>query len=220
MALQYKILRYTDPTISLDEMSTIDQQNPNSPVQSKENAEAMGGWFPLVEINKHKFTDGIRSLSIDETGSVPTCMVSVACTDGIFISTAFPKDGDLLSVFIRSKKDEIKPLRTDFVITNVVASPSVDSSGEMTVFTISGMMWIPNFYGEHCKSYTDLTSFDALMQLSQDLKLGFASNETSTSDKMTWICGYDTYQISCRSPNCKQANINHVPAWMKGPLLN
>ena len=197
MSIAQKIIQYTKPTIQIDEMSAIDTRDPNSPVPSKlENPEQQaGGLYPLMQVNKYKFgADEILSMMIDETGPIPTCTASILCSNGVFISTAFPKDGDKLSVFIRSKKDMIKPLRADFIITSVGSSTSADYNGENTTFYISGILSVPGLVGDHCKAFKDQTSFDCLTALSTELKLGFASNETTTNDKQTWICPFDTYE--------------------------
>jgi hypothetical protein len=197
MAIEYKILQYTKPTIAIDQMATLDTRAEDSPVQSSvDNPEQqMGGLYPLVEINKYKFSQNeILTLVIDETGNIPTCNVSVVSHDGIFMSTSFPKDGDKLSVFIRSKKDQVKPLRADFCITSVSGSPSSDNSGERAVFYIGGILSVPNYIGDHCKAFKSMTSFDCLTALATELGLGFASIETSTNDKMTWICPFNTYE--------------------------
>jgi len=197
MAIERKSLRVTDPKIAIDEMSTIDTRTKETPAPSGiENPENQaGGLFPLIEINKYKFTtDEIISMSIDETGFLPTCSVSVISHDGIFVSTSFPKDGDKLSVFIRSKKDKVKPLRADFIITSVSSGASSDNSGERTQFFIGGILSVPGLTGEHCKAFKDMTSIDCLTSVATELKLGFASNETSTADKQTWLCPFDTYE--------------------------
>lgn len=197
MAIELKILQYTKPTISIDQMVTLDTRAADSPTPSSvDNPEQqMGGLYPLVEINKYKFSQNeILTLDIDETGNIPTCNISVVSHDGIFMSTSFPKDGDKLSVFIRSKKDKVKPLRADFIITSVNGSPSSDNSGERAIFYIGGILAVPGYISDHCKAFKNMTSFDCLMKLASELGLGFASNETATNDKMTWICPFNTYE--------------------------
>ena len=58
----------------------------------------------------------------------------------------------------------------------------------MIVFSILGECRVPGFYSEVCKAYRDKTSYDTLFQVSQDLDLGFATNDPNLNDKMTWIC--------------------------------
>src|SRR5580704_8704105 len=119
MALDSKILTITLPQIAIDEMSIQDFDDPNSAVNvgtvGEQRGRVPGGIFPLVQINDKHFTQNeIMSLRLDETGFLPTISVSVAMLDGMFISNHFPKDGDVMSVFIRSKLDEFNPIRADF----------------------------------------------------------------------------------------------------------
>jgi hypothetical protein len=197
MALEKKILQYTKPTIKIDELSYMDPEDNRAPLKSKIERTDMqkGGLHPIIEVNRYAFSPGeILTLEIDETGNIPTCHVSVVMMDGKFISTAFPKDGDKMSIFIRSRKDELKPLRADFSIISVSGMPSTDETGERSIIYMGGILSIPGYIGEHCKAYKDMTSFDSLIKLATDLGLGFASNETLTNDKMTWICPYQTYE--------------------------
>lgn len=195
MALERKILTIKQPTIGMDELSTFDsgQIDPKSGDASVPEHQ-MGGLYPLVEINKYKFTPNeLRFLRIDCTEFVPRITVNVITVNGVFLSKYFPKDGDPMSVFIRSKMDEFKPIRADFDITHVNSAPSTDDSGEVISFTISGVLRVPGLFSEHCKGFEG-TSFDALGAVASELGLGFASNETSTDDRMRWLCPYDTYE--------------------------
>jgi hypothetical protein len=55
------------------------------------------------------------------------------------------------------------------------------------IYTITGSLFIPGLYGDTIKALPKLKSIDALKKIAQDLKLGFATNEESTDDEMTWI---------------------------------
>lgn len=196
MALEQKILKLTKPTLPIDQMDMLNTEDANAPVQSDTNRHKVAGAiYPLVQINKHQFDEQeVVSFQLDETGFIPRVRVVVDSTDGLFVSKYFPRDGDPLSIWIRSKMDEFNPIRCDFEITSVNALPSTSDSGDVQRFTIEGVLRVPGLYAEWCKAFSDRTSYDALMDVSKELKIGFASNETSTNDKMKWLCAFDNYE--------------------------
>jgi hypothetical protein len=51
-------------------------------------------------------------------------------------------------------------------------------------------MKIPGLYAETNKSFPKDTSFNHLQDVAEFLKIGFASNETTTQDKMVRLCPY------------------------------
>src|ERR1035437_5764773 len=107
MSLDKKILTITKPTIAIEQMDQVNTADPNAPITSVENKfKQAGAIWPVVEINKYQFNENeINSLYLDETGFIPRIRIGVTITDGIFLSKFFPKDGDPMSLFIRSKTD-------------------------------------------------------------------------------------------------------------------
>jgi hypothetical protein len=199
MALERKILTITTPTLAIEEMSmtnTNPKVSQDAPIVSSENKfNEAGATYPLVQINNYQFGENdIHDFYLDETGFLPRVRVSVTITDGLFISKYFPKDGDPMSIFIRSKTDEFKPVRCDFEITNCNSFPSGDNDGDVQEFTIEGVLKVPNILAEWCVSYSNMTSYDAIQAICNKLQVGFASNEVSTNDKQTWLNGFDTYE--------------------------
>lgn len=195
MGLDRKILTITKPTIPIEQMDQVNTADPNGPVQSTENKfKQAGAIWPVIEINKYQFNENeVDSFYLDETGFIPRLRVGVTISDGLFLSKYFPKDGDPMSIFIRSKTDEFKPIRCDFEITFVNAFPSRSESGDVQAFTIEGILRIPGLYAEWCKTFKDKTSYDTIIEVCNELKVGFASNETTTQDKQSWINPFDTY---------------------------
>ena len=196
MALQSKILTVTKPSILIDGMSMLDTRDSKSPIKSTTNQHKIAGAvYPLIQINKYQFDpQEVSGFMLDETGFLPKIRVSVYSHNGVFLSKYFPKDGDPMSVWIRSKMDEFKPIRCDFEITSINALPSIEANGDAQSFTIEGVLRVPGLYAEWCKTFGDKTSYDTLIDLSKELKLGFASNEVSTADKQKWICAFDNYE--------------------------
>jgi len=195
-SLERKIQKITVPTIAIDEMGMINQDDPNNPLFSTDQkTKQSGSLYPLIQINNYKFTENeLMSFSLDLTEFIPIVNVVVGCHDGVFLSKNYPKDGDPLSVFIRSRIDEFNPIRCDFEIENIASYPSADSSGNKAMYSITASLRVPSLHAEFCKAFKDQNSWDALLSVASDMKLGFASNETITNDKMTWLCAFDSYK--------------------------
>lgn len=187
-----RILRILDPTMKLDDMSMLSTKDPDSPIESTERIENQkGALLPMIMVNRYVFSaDEVVSMVLDETGFLPTLSVSVACFDGVFLSTAYPKDGDPLSLFIRSKMDEFHPIRMDFIIRNVISSTSTSADGNTAAYTFHCVMRVTEMFTDRCRAFRG-TSFDVLKEVARGSGLGFASNEVSTNDEMTWLQSYD-----------------------------
>jgi len=190
----------TEPTIVLDEIRafTDEPDTPESGEQEQDgpipykSTKQLGGVTPLVQILSKLFSgEELSSLTINVGEGLPTCTATFLITDKSFYSRAFPKDGDIMSVFIRGKDDLFKPIRNDYIITSV--SISTDEGGDETSYdsmTVFGQLNVPGYNALKCFSKKG-TSMKALMQTATDLKLGFASNEVDTADEQTWICAFE-----------------------------
>jgi hypothetical protein len=69
------------------------------------------------------------------------------------------------------------------------------SSGKFQTYTITGEVRIPKLYKNISKNFRG-SSADALIKISEDLGLGYASNEAKTNDTMNWISpnvDYETF---------------------------
>lgn len=153
----------------------------------------LGGSQPIVKINNYIFSSKeLSNFKISLNTFVPTIEVTVKLDSGKFMVKDFPKDGDLMSVYIRSYTEVFKPISNDYLITNVVTTRSGDKEGSNIIITFYGILNINYLYAESCRSIKDKTSFDALLEIASFLKLGFVSNIKSTNDKMNWLCTYYT----------------------------
>ena len=184
----------TEPTIILDDLQFFDAEtggapSHGSPTSPSYPSKQYGGAFPLIMVNKFPFAaEQIIDLRLTSSGEIPYINVTILVKDKSFYSTSFPKDGDLVSVFIRSKVDPFKPIRNDYEITNVhIDSPPGSGENDYDTMSISGVLRIPGYYAVKCFSKKG-TSWKAILQTATDLKLGFATNEVDTADEQTWIC--------------------------------
>ena len=189
-----------DPKIELAELSIQDVEfgsNPNYKPKGGETkfSKLVGDYSPFVEINGMKFSGyDIENFVLDLSGFVPRVTIAIKEKSGLFASKSYPKDGDLIQVYIKSNNKDFKPVRQDFRVLDCDAGPSVDDKGEINTFIVEGIINLPDMWVDKAKSYPGKTSLDTITDICKDLKLGLAVNETSPSDAMTRICPYTTYE--------------------------
>lgn len=200
------ILQYDKETIILDELSISDDLNAGSvnavDVTGATEEIMMGYGIPLIKINAYE-VENLSYFKLDLTGKIPTLIFRFIPANESFLFTSYPKDGDLVSLFVRSTSQLYKPIRMDLLITEVLNSFPMLGSGAYgaedranannSVFTIKAQMRIPGIFKHVSKSFKDKTSYQVMREVAKELKLGFASNEKNTEDKMNWICPNKTY---------------------------
>ena len=192
-----------DPSIPIDRLEVEDvftgtsdklDSNKKNTLKGEQVQNLLGVDYPFVTVNNYVFDNSeIELFKLDATGFVPRInfVFKLKKTDA-FKSQAYPKDGDILSIFIRAKNNAFKPIRNDYLITDINSGPGgVENMGGIT--TISGELFIPHIKDEIIKSYKG-NSFDVLKQIAAELKLGFATNETSTVDSQSWLCAGSTWE--------------------------
>jgi hypothetical protein len=203
------ILQYRDPNIFLDELSVPDTsvQGGNLELNDKKADNVQKKYFgavkPLVRINT-EIINGIKYFKLDLTGFKPTLILRFETIDDKFIYTSFPKDGDIVSVYIRPFGEMFKPIRMDFIINEVISpfnnGPYTDytpSSGKYQSYTVMAEIRIPKLYKHVSKSFKGSSS-DALLKIAEDLGLGYASNEVKMNDSMNWVSPNLDYETLIR----------------------
>jgi len=188
MASKDLIKVISKPAVPLKEMSLPDDRELSKDnllfVTGKGGNSAIdkaGADKPLVMINSVYVTD-IDYMVLDETGKIPTIKIIFNDNTGTLNSANYPKNDPIISVYIKPQNSKFKPIRCDFLIVEMKPLGSDNYS-----FSIYGELYIPKLYDNVSKSYSNVSSKDALLQLASDLNLGYAQNEISTSDIMTWI---------------------------------
>lgn len=188
---QIIINNFARPTLSLDELVVPNRSgNGNEDLDMLQDADdkSYGAYRPIIFINGYYVEKYLNFFELDLNGFLPVVRFSFNMLDPLFISVNYPKDGDIISMYIRSRESVYKPIRMDFNILTVKSTPSNNSEGENITFTILGETRIPGLYSEISKAFPNSTSYEALFQVSQDLGLGFSSNDSGLVDSMTWIC--------------------------------
>lgn len=190
-----KIVRLTeDPDIKkdikFDELS-IELQN-STEDNGGSQLNTAGNLYPIIRINDFIFgrTD-IKSLRISSIGFIPTIELSLEFQSTHVISKNMPKDGDIVSIFLRTNTDAMNYLRNDFIIKN--ASSSVSTKSSENTLRIYGTMFIPGFESTNNIYGVIGTSKDVMKETAKQFKLGFASNDAdNTNDLQNWICCYES----------------------------
>jgi len=212
-AVTRNILTITEPTIKVDPFDIPDiesgQGNGNNSQKSANKdklSKEVGDLYPAIRINEYDFyKHEILSFRLSIETFLPTMTVTVSDSKGVFSQSQYPKDGDVVQLYIRSSDEEVfKPIRMDFDIINVDAPPVSNTghsmeaptpdgkSNEELTYTFECKAKIPGLLAEDCFGYPEDTSFNHFEKIAADMEIGFASNVTHTSDKMPRLCPYDT----------------------------
>jgi len=197
MAKKDLITVVTDPKVPLKELwstddSQVSAENPfYVPGKGVRNAKTKtGSDKPFVKINSIPVTE-IDMLVIDETGIIPKVKIIFVDGNGALSGANYPKNDPIMSVYIKPQNDKFKPIRCDFLITNIITSQdaimNADSIDTGATFIMTGELYVPKIYNNVSKSYRNMNSKDALKTIASDNDLGFACNEFTPNDKMTWL---------------------------------
>lgn len=187
------------PTIRLDRISDEDfatgtsPQGQPGPKTSQSHTAALGVAYPIVVIGSYRpGPEELVMCNLSYEDFMPRIYLEIAPQFGRSKSVSLPKDGDLVSIFIRGKNNAFKPIRNDFIITSVYSTAGTNEGMGGTMH-ISGELFIPRIKDERVKAIKG-TSILTLQEICRELGLGFATNESETSDEQTWICTGDSYE--------------------------
>lgn len=193
-------------SMDLDEITDVPRTKEGDDQERKslfgDNTDATyGSITPAVFINGYHVSPYLKAFVIEMNGFLPVLKLSFSAGDTVFLSSNYPKDGDIVSVYIRSLL-EYKPLRMDFNILSVSSeiTSRMDPKGSDPVakssnlkFNILAECRIPGLYTHRSKSFPGSNSYEALLEISQDLSLGFSTNDSSPDDTMSWLCPNYSY---------------------------
>ena len=196
MSLNTKIFNIFKTTIELEQLAVKDTESDDETEKvsndTAKRSKTVGYFAPFIKINGYTFDHhDIEEFTFDESNFLPTINAIIIDKHGIFKSAYFPKTHPILSLYIRSKHDELKCIRCDFLITSIDTDSSSDPdhwpTGKNMTIILSGALFVPMIYDNTPQSYSNLTSLQVLQELASDMKLGFSTNEDYTNDRMTWI---------------------------------
>jgi len=186
-----------NPKVPLTELWTADTsqaslQNPffKPSKGSRSAAESVGSDKPYLKINSVPITE-IDLLILDETGQIPKVKAIFTDKTGALSGSNYPKNDPIMSVYIKTQNPKFKAIRCDFLITSIktnqdpiINAANIDSGA---TFIMSGELFIPKIYNNVSKGYRNMNSKEALRTIAEDNDLGFACNEFTPNDKMTWL---------------------------------
>ena len=195
--VERNILTIIEPAIKLDPLEILDVESgsDNSDGETMEIKPSLfGAMIPVIRVNGYDVQgDRLNFFSLKNNAFYPTCRIQFADVDGLFTARFYPKDGDLIQLNIRSQGDEttFKPIRIDFTVVD--CKPVGGGGGiKANEYLVTGRMFIPKLFAESIEYEEDVTSFDALLNIAENMQLGFASNVEQTEDQMTWTNPNDT----------------------------
>lgn len=188
---QIIINNFAKTSIRLDELVVPNRSgadNIDEPLLQDADEKSFGAYRPVVFINGYYVEKYMSYFSMEMLDIIPVIRFNFTMKNPLFISVNYPKDGDIVSVYIRSWVDVYKPIRMDFNILSVKSGQSADPEGNLIEFSVLAEARIPGLYSEVSKAFRARTSYETLFDVSQDLDLGFSSNDPDLIDSMTWIC--------------------------------
>lgn len=189
-----------EKTIRFDEMSLSEDPQHYDVQGGDSRANEMGLMFPMIRINDVIVAKkNITSMTISMTDFFPTIKLNLIYEDSTFISKNPPKDGDMLSIFIRTNSDALQYLRDDFIITSCSATNGANGNTSSRI-SLSGKLFIPGFDSQATTDgYTGSSRF-VLKQLATAYGIGFSFNDyDDTNDFQTWIKCKESAEVFAKS---------------------
>lgn len=178
--------------ISFDELSLKDTGSTSTNGGSQLNT--VGNDYPIIRINDMVLgKDDIQSMTISSTGFLPTIDLYLKFSNTALISKNMPKDGDMISVFVRTNTSAINYLRNDFIINNCDSNISSKSSNN-TIY-LRGELFIDGFTSNNNTFGIIGTSKDVMKEIAKKFKIGFAYNDADDMDDLqNWLCCFNSPQ--------------------------
>lgn len=178
--------------IRFDELSL--SENGGTPTNGGSQLNTVGNDYPIIRINDMVLgKDDIQSMLISSKGFLPTIELSLKFANTALISKNMPKDGDMISVFVRTNTSAINYLRNDFIVNHVDSNISSKSANN-TVF-LRGELFIEGFTSNNNTFGIIGTSKDVMKEIAKKFKMGFAYNDADDMDDLqNWLCCFSSPQ--------------------------
>ena len=125
------ILAITQPTLEIKKISYTDVEGLNNQVGAQTDTTVnmasvkttTGLLAPLIEIDNYQVPIGnIVSVDINQNGFLPELALSFIDGTGAFSGMYFPRTNPIVKVYIKALNPALKPVRADFLITNISGS--------------------------------------------------------------------------------------------------
>lgn len=190
MAVSDQILQILEPKITPPRIDALDFETKDSAnkirlPESTGYTSQLGKKSPLIKIGEVRLQpDSIVGMHVYLDSFLPRIHVSVIDDNGTLTSVGYPRTNPLLTAYVASTHKKLKSFSQTFLITSINSIPLPDNRVR---YDFIGELYVPKLNGNFIKSYSNATSSQALKKVAEELGLGFATNEDSTNDSMTWI---------------------------------
>ena len=186
---------YVDPDIEkrivVDELSLPESNYQSTNSDGQYDIKNLAGFeYPLICINNNFLKDEeINQLEISSIDLIPTISLIISPKDNNLIIKEFVKDGDIISVFIRTTSDVITPLRCDFLIKSCkIIGYEVNEQGSEPTIILKGELNIPGIYSSKDNLFNIGSSKNAIKEIAKKIGTGFAFNDVEDSnDCQLWF---------------------------------
>lgn len=186
---------YTDPDIEkrivVDEMSLPSSNYSNPGEDGRYDIKNSAGFdYPLICINNNFLvSEEIDYLEINSNDLLPTISLHISPKSNNLITKEMIKDGDIVSIFIRTTSDVITPLRCDFLIKSCkVHGYDINNQGEDSTLIIRGELFIPGIHSSRDNLFVIGNSKKAIKEIAKKIGTGFAFNDIDESnDGQLWF---------------------------------
>ena len=172
----------SDPTIALPELTIPDTDYSTGSQAKTENLDVLkyGYATPLIKVLGYIIPNITYCKIVSGVEFLPTLIVTFTDLTGEFRNSYYPKDGDVASLYIRSKNPDFKHIRGEYSVLTVKEAGNT--------ITITAEMLIPGIRIPVAKSYPNKSSLEVCKDVAKELGLGVSSNvDGDTKDNMTWI---------------------------------
>jgi len=196
MALSNKILKLKDHALKINDAWIKNTEKPEQGTDKDTTttvSEVVGDMAPHVNINGYTFdSKDISYFEVSEKDMLPFARVVINDPSGVFTNKFFPTNKSVMQVYIKAPHKRVKALRCDFLIGSILPIEDKSSKNPQSAegrghqYVVSGNLNVPKMYNSDVNYYKG-SAMDSLMKIAGDIGIGFASNEVSTSDSMTWL---------------------------------
>lgn len=204
-------------TIRFDEMSLPNIPDPIDVQGGNSKFNELGLSYPMIRINDVILAKkNLNSMTISMSGFIPTIRLTIINDNSSFIYRNLPKDGDIVSLYIRTDTAALSYLRDDFIITTCTVSNGSTGTPQSKV-NITGKLFIPAFDSQNITDGITGTSKFVIKETAKSFGLGFSFNDfDDTNDFQTWIRCRETSEsfISAITRHSWKDEISFYKTWV------
>ena len=186
------VTQYSEPVLKVDELSITKKTYATMGILP----DKISYYIPVVYINDFMIPQtNITNFCLDYSSFAPQVMVEFVDMTNEMLSTNVPKPGSYIKVFVGGNGDEryYKPIRQDFVITNINKTNKTggdyQNSGNPIKYKINGILNVPLGFRKMPWSSSKINARQAMFNISNTVGLGFATNFSTNNniDVMRWV---------------------------------